>query len=418
MIDTSDGPPLRVLLVAPNVPLPGTHGGSAHVMGVASALAKRHAVMVIARVGSSARAVSGATVLGAGLGTARPGGVLALRALHCASSIGAVRRFRPDVICERNSAQGLGAALGRRLSVPVVTTVIDPDVERLSVERASCFVTTDVRLVPPGRRGDAHAVTWGVDPHRFHPSADGESIRRELRLRADDVVVTYAGAFYPWHDLRTLVLAAERCIAARGVTAPRLRFVLVGGGRDAGSIARLVRRRGLSSSFTFVGRVPHVEVPRYLAASDVCVAPYDPERHPRFADRGMIYDPIKVLEGLAAARPVITLDAPNLRRSFRDGEHLVLTPRADVGALAARISRLADDPDLRERLGKQGRALVCRSMTWAHHAEALTAIFRSVIADAGGPRGEVRACAGPVRPGRAASRRRFPWREAPGSAPS
>lgn len=402
---------LRILVVAPNVRIPGIHGGAAHVAGASRALAHHHDVLVLARRGSRIPDGSGARVAAVGLGTA-PGALAAgLRGLHLAVSLPRARSFRPDVVYERNSAQGLGARLGVALRVPVVTAAIDPDVDVQSARHSVRFVATDLRLVPPARIQDARLVRWGVDVERFHPDLRGGDVRRELRLDGASFVVVYAGAFYPWHDLPTLLRAAD--LAARRV--PRLALVLVGSGRCSRSVAREARRGRLRSLCRIVGSVPHDLVPRYLAAADVCVAPYDPRLHPRHAGLGMIYEPIKVLEGLAAGRPVVTLDAPNLRRTFADGEELLLTPAGDADALASRLVLLAEDRALARRLGAAGRARVCGSMTWEHHAGQLDDVLREAIDASAAARG-LTACADPDRRGRGASRRRFPWQGVPGSA--
>ena len=46
---------------------------------------------------------------------------------------------------------------------------------------------------------------------------------------------------------------------------PDIRLLLVGGGEDDAMLRRLVLERGLGGTVVFAGRVPHAEVPRYLA---------------------------------------------------------------------------------------------------------------------------------------------------------
>jgi glycosyltransferase involved in cell wall biosynthesis len=52
----------------------------------------------------------------------------------------------------------------------------------------------------------------------------------------------------------------------------------------------------------------------------------------------------------------------------------------DPGALAAAISRLLDDPDLRARLGAAGRARVINRFTWEVTAEGTAACYDALLA--------------------------------------
>ena len=63
-------------------------------------------------------------------------------------------------------------------------------------------------------------------------------------------------------------------------------------------------------------------------------------------------------EAMAASLPVVGTDVAGLRDVVVDGETGILVPRDDVIALTEAIERLADDPDLRARLGRAGRQRV------------------------------------------------------------
>jgi len=65
--------------------------------------------------------------------------------------------------------------------------------------------------------------------------------------------------------------------------------------------------------------------------------------------------PKVLLEACAAGRAVITTDSPGCRDVVRTGENGLLVPPRDAGALAAAIRRLAEDPEVRRRMGTAGR---------------------------------------------------------------
>jgi glycosyltransferase involved in cell wall biosynthesis len=359
---------VRVLYLAPNIAVPGTHGGSTHVAMVTEALRRRgHEVLLIARRGSH-----GAGIVDVGFGLA-PVVQHLLPALYFARTLARVRRFRPDVIYERYSAFGLGVAFQRALSVPSVLMTLDRDASPVSLHFARRIVATSREFLPARYHPKHREVRWGVDPARFRAERDA-SLRAELAPGGERLVV-YTGSFCAWHGLDLLVDVAAAW------SGPPVRFVLVGQGEDSRRIERLVGARGLERRVVLTGRVPHERIPSYLAAADVCIAPYAPSRHPMFRKHGMNRDPIKVLEYLAAGKPTLTIDIPRIRTLFHDGEDVLLYEPDSATSLARALRAVLGDADLAQRLGRAGAALVERAYTWDRHAEDLERIFGEAIAE-------------------------------------
>lgn len=136
-------------------------------------------------------------------------------------------------------------------------------------------------------------IGLGVDREVFHPMNQADA-RRRVGIDPDRTVLTYIGALDRAHDLAPVIEALVR------VGDPSIELHIVGDGERR---AELERRASGASGITFHGRVPHGEVPVYIACADLCLAPYDP----RFFPRGRVgYSTLKVREYLAAGRPVAT----------------------------------------------------------------------------------------------------------------
>lgn len=67
----------------------------------------------------------------------------------------------------------------------------------------------------------------------------------------------------------------------------------------------------------FHGRVPHHEVPHYIAAGDLCLAPYDPKA---FSSGELGYSTMKIPEYLSVGRPVVSVPSGRVRSLLLDGE--------------------------------------------------------------------------------------------------
>lgn len=370
---------MRILYVAPNIPVPGTHGGSTHVTEVVRALRNEgHEVCLLARRGSH-----GEDIHGVGFGTAKGAAGYALAALHLPASYAIARAFRPDAIYERFSAHGLGVVLGKLLGVPVLSMVLDPDVNRLTLDGADRLITTAPHLIDARYHPKLTEVSWGANTDMFHPAAPDDPARRDLRARynlSDDTfVLGYTGAFYPWHGLEELIEAVVT-LKARGITAETLHVLLVGDGQLRERIEARIAEAAAGDMITMVGRVPYTEVPDHINACDGCVAPYNPARHPELNERGMYFDPLKVFEYLACAQPTITLDSANIRRLFTHDTHALLTTPGDADALADTIEDLITRPDRGRALGLAGRELVEARFSWQAHGRHLTELFDELLA--------------------------------------
>jgi len=68
--------------------------------------------------------------------------------------------------------------------------------------------------------------------------------------------------------------------------------------------------------------------------------------------------PRALLEAAATARPIVTTDSEGCREIGRDGINAVIFPVCNSKALAEAILRLLNDPELRVRLGREGRRIV------------------------------------------------------------
>src|SRR5262249_23227079 len=151
---------------------------------------------------------------------------------------------------------------------------------------------------------------------------------------------------------------------ARAWRGPPVRFVLIGDGEDLARVRRLARSQGVSDRVAFLGKVPHRAIPPFVAAADVCIAPYAPARHPIFRRYGMNQDPLKVLEYMAAGRPTVTVDTPRMRALFRDGEEALLYPPEDAVRFREALERLLSEPRLAARIAQGGKRLVERRFGW------------------------------------------------------
>jgi glycosyltransferase involved in cell wall biosynthesis len=198
------------------------------------------------------------------------------------------------------------------------------------------------RPEPPAGPGPAS----GPDSPARHEAAARREARARLGARPGDCLVLYAGTHGISHALPRVADAAAR-LAGQAV-----RFAFVGDGSDKPRLRRRVAELGLAN-VTLAPAVPPGQVPRLLAAADVCLVTL--RDVPLFAT----FIPSKMFEYLAAGKAVIGAVAGESAQILREAGAVVVPPE-DAGALADAIRELAADPARRAAMGQQGRAYVER----------------------------------------------------------
>ena len=149
------------------------------------------------------------------------------------------------------------------------------------------------------------------------------------------------------------------------------RCVLVGEGAAVPSLKQLVQELHLDDRIEFVGMIPFREVPRYIGAADICVAP-DPSNE--YTDRSTI---IKLMEYMAQAKPIVAFDLPEHRVTAADAA--VYATANDEADFARQLARLIAEPELRRELGQKGRVRALHELAWSHQESHLLAAYRQVL---------------------------------------
>jgi glycosyltransferase involved in cell wall biosynthesis len=67
--------------------------------------------------------------------------------------------------------------------------------------------------------------------------------------------------------------------------------------------------------------------------------------------------PKALAEAAAAGRAIVATDVPGCREAVVPGRNGLLIPPRDAGALARALEQLLGDPALRQRMGRESRAL-------------------------------------------------------------
>jgi glycosyltransferase involved in cell wall biosynthesis len=198
--------------------------------------------------------------------------------------------------------------------------------------------------------GHVHVIENGVDPTRFADSlGDDADLNRPF-------TIGFVGSMKAWHGLDALIDAFSLLLFSE---IPDARLILVGEGPETPALQRQLANYGsaVRNAVHFVGAVDPADVPKWLRRMDVAVAcPPKIERY--------YFSPLKIFEYMAAGLPVVASQVGQIPRIIEHDVHGLLCEPGNVSAIVVSLRRLAQQPELRRRLGAAARQRVAKHHTW------------------------------------------------------
>lgn len=219
------------------------------------------------------------------------------------------------------------------------------------VDAAILMTEADRQALAKFSRGVAlHVIPTGVDLDYFRPAG----------RQADNERMIFVGYFQHHPNVDAMLYFC-------GAILPRIRAEVPG------------------AELLIVGNSPPREIRELESIVGVRVTGYVPDIRPWMASSSVYVVPLrlgvgirgKILEAWGMALPVVAtpLAAAGLRAE--DGKNILVADDADD--FAAHVVRLLKDPELRARIGMQGRATAERCHSWERAAESLDDLYRRCL---------------------------------------
>jgi len=205
----------------------------------------------------------------------------------------------------------------------------------------------------------------GVSPSDFSASP--------LPVRDGRVpVLLYIGTLADWQGLEIVVRSLPKILEQRPV---RLQIVGRGRSRQRKMLAKQIRKLGIEDHVIVQPAVPHHEIPALIASADICVAPLG--LNDRNVTQGAC--PIKLLEYMAAGRPMLASNMPIVRELVREDVDALLFSPNDPDALARQTLALLNDYELSKRLANSASERALSKFTWHESQKKLLKVYENIL---------------------------------------
>lgn len=220
-----------------------------------------------------------------------------------------------------------------------------------------------------GREYKFQTLYHGVDLHEYNPNEiTGVSIRQQLGLPEDAIMVLYAGRFSPWKGQDVLAEAARIICSDTTIYNRQIHFVFVGSCFSGNEHCKTNLTEQLQ-------RLPdprraHLygfqrNLPEWMAASDIFVLPSKrPEPNATV-----------LIAAMAMRLPCIGTNIGGTVETIKDHETGLLISPDDPKRLAAAINILAANKTKRQMMGEAGRERALAQFSLEKYCRIITSYY-------------------------------------------
>lgn len=219
-------------------------------------------------------------------------------------------------------------------------------------------------LIGHGLSADkTRVIGLGIKPMPDVVPAEAEARRAELLDGKTGPLIFSLSRLDPQKGIDVMIDVAKSVTARH----PEAVFVVAGGGPLDGKVQDWAEKAGVAEAFRFIG--PIDTVPLHLVAADIFLLTSRWENLP-----------ISIVEAFRAGLPVVATDCGGVRELVDDSVG-TLCAVEDVAGIAAALSALMSDPDMRAAKGKAALTLSTsdRFLPDAVHAN-FEDVYRQLIA--------------------------------------
>lgn len=271
-----------------------------------------------------------------------PGGLVAAAAL-------ALRRAAPPLVV---TVHGTDAVAFDRWPMPALKRWVARRSAAVAVVSRALREHLGGRMPPDKLR----VLPMGVDlAARFVPPPAGARVAGRI---------LFAGRLLESKGVFTLLEALARLRRTR----PQAHLWVAGDGPDADALQRRARELELAGHVRFCGAVDQARLAALYGEAEVVAVPSMAE------GLGLV-----AIEALGCECAVVASDLPALRETIVHERTGLTVPPGSAEALAAALGRLLGDPELRQRLGREGREH-CRRFDWETAARAYAGLLAGLAA--------------------------------------
>ena len=263
-----------------------------------------------------------------------------------------------------------GLLLARALGIPVALTVHGTDIFHYFIPGKEPW-KRNIRIA---QDVDALMAVSSLLMSRVAPYRGEGRLSRVVQNGVDLSLVPNDEKRKPRSVISVGTLKARKCMdrtleafARLADEYPDATLTIVGIGEMEEQLRARIEQLGLQSRITLTGGLPHEEVLRRMAQSDLFVLPSWGEGY------GIVY-----IEAMAAGCIAVGAKDEGIADTITDGENGFLVPAGDIDETERVMRQVFAHPEVYEALRQKGMQSA-HGLTWARNAEKTAEVYREAI---------------------------------------
>lgn len=239
-----------------------------------------------------------------------------------------IKEFKPDVIVALGLMNAyIASKIAKSENIPFIYYLIDvlytliPEkafqsfgrmINKKAITNSDIVITINEQLkslaIDLGAKKDQTIVIdAGIDFESYNPDLDDSTIREELGIKKDDIVLFFMGWIYDFAGMKELAIE----LGKKKENYPNFKIVIVGDGDAYDDMVKIKDDYDLSNQLILTGKQPYTRIPEFLSLADFCLLP-------AYIDEEIMQDivPIKLYEYLAMRKVVIATKLPGIFKEF------------------------------------------------------------------------------------------------------
>lgn len=205
-------------------------------------------------------------------------------------------------------------------------------------------------------------VPNGVDINNFTKEFSEEEkslLKEKLNINTGDIVLVTTSRLVVKNGIKDV-------ISAISLLPQKYKFLIIGEGPLRQDLENLVRGLGLSARVSFVGFLPHKDIPLYFSVSDIFI------RTSLSEGLGNSF-----LEAMAFGLPVVATPVGGIVDFIKDGVTGVLVAPEDKESIKEGVLRL-ENREFLFSIKKQGKDLAVSSYDWNNISKEFDSILKNI----------------------------------------
>jgi glycosyltransferase involved in cell wall biosynthesis len=203
----------------------------------------------------------------------------------------------------------------------------------------------------------------GIDTEKFCVNHNRDVFRKDLGFSETSIIIIIVANLIPYKGHVDMLLGLSEVIKQL----PK-EWNLLCVGRDDGiqyDLEKQAHELGIEKNIIFLGQ--RMDIPELLAASDIAVLCSHQEG---FSN--------SILESMAAGLPMVVTDVGGNSEAVEDGVNGLVVPAHNPQKLGDAIATLANNKDMRKKMGVAGRCIVEEKFTLSKCVQQYTKLYKGL----------------------------------------